>query len=235
MDFQTTDGTAPPKQTVRNISNAAFRRLPRYHQILSAFEGLGRKHISSKELSDVLEINETLVRKDMADLEVRGRQNQGYAIEPLRKRIEEYLGLREVTEAILVGAGHLGKALAQYPGFEHYGLKIVSVLDNDPEKIGSTVGSHIVSPISLLPDIIARHTLKLLVLTVPKANAQEVTDLAVRAGIRAVWNFTPQELSVPEGIRVRNEQIVAGFMALSYYLKTLSQNESRQNQEDNGQ
>ena len=210
----------------KQISNAAFRRLPHYHQIISAYEGLGRLHVSSRELSQILEINETLVRKDMADLKIRGRQNQGYTVGVLKHTIEEYLGLQEITEAVLVGAGSLGKALAQYPGFELYGLKIVDVLDNDPSKIGTRVGPHEVVSVLRLPMIIDRKNIKMLILTVPKSAAQEVADLAVKDGVRAIWNFTPQELLVPDGIKVRNEQIVAGFMALSHFLKNLPTNQS---------
>ncbi len=203
----------------KTISKASFRRLPRYHQILSAFEDVGRKYISSKELSEILEINETLVRKDMADLEIRGRQNQGYEIEKLKKRIEEFLGLQEITEALVIGAGHLGKALALYSGFEKYGLKIVGVMDNDPQKIGSMIGKHEINSIFRMASVIERLKVKLIILCVPKPAAQEVADIAIRAGVKAVWNFTPQELRVPEGVKVRNELIVAGFMALSHFLK----------------
>jgi redox-sensing transcriptional repressor len=204
------------------ISKAAFRRLPRYHQILSAFEGLGREYISSRELSEILEINETLVRKDMADLQIRGKQNQGYGITALRIRIEEFLGLQDVTEVLVVGAGHLGTALATYPGFEHYGLKILGVFDNDPDRVGSMVGSHEVLSVFRLVSMIQKHRIKLIILTVPKSAAQELTDIA---GVLAIWNFTPQELTVPDGVKVRNEQIIGGFMALSHYLKNHSEKE----------
>jgi redox-sensing transcriptional repressor len=207
------------------ISKAAFRRLPRYHQILSAFEGLGREYISSRELSEILEINETLVRKDMADLQIRGKQNQGYGITALRIRIEEFLGLQDVTEVLVVGAGHLGTALATYPGFEHYGLKILGVFDNDPDRVGSMVGSHEVLSVFRLVSMIQKHRIKLIILTVPKSAAQELTDIAVSAGVLAIWNFTPQELTVPDGVKVRNEQIIGGFMALSHYLKNHSEKE----------
>lgn len=211
----------PMPHDSRQVSNATFRRLPHYHQIVSVYEGLGRSYVSSRELSEILEINETLVRKDMADLKIRGRQNQGYAVGRLKLTIEEFLGLQDVTEAILAGAGHLGKALAQYPGFEQYGLRIVSVLDNDPGKIGGYVGPHEVVSVLRLPAMIQRRNVKMLILTVPKVAAQEVADLAVTSGIKAIWNFTPQELLVPEGVKVRNEQIVAGFMTLSHFLKNL--------------
>ena len=202
------------------ISNAAFRRLPRYHQILSAFEALGREYISSRELSEILEINETLVRKDMADLKIRGKQNQGYSITTLRRRIEEFLGLQETTEALVIGAGHLGTALATYIGFRQYGLEIVGILDNDPNKIGSLIGGHEVTSVFRLASMIQKFRVKLIILCVPKDSAQEITDIAVKAGVKAVWNFTPQELSVAEGVKVRNEQIIGGFMALSHYLKS---------------
>jgi redox-sensing transcriptional repressor len=206
----------------RTVSKAAFRRLPRYHQIVSAYTAFGKTYISSRDLSAVLDINETLVRKDMADLEIRGRQNQGYLLDVMLKRIEEYLGLQEVTEAVVIGAGHLGKALALYPGFESYGLKIVHVFDNDPTKIGSVVGKHEVLSVFRLTSFIEKLKIKLVILCVPKAGAQEVTDICVKAGVKAIWNFTPEELTVPEGVSVRNEQIIAGFMALSHFLKTSS-------------
>lgn len=207
---------------MESISKAAFRRLPRYHQILNAFEGLGREYISSRELSEILEINETLVRKDMADLKIRGKQNQGYSINALRLRIEDFLGLQEITEALVVGAGHLGTALANYAGFEHYGLKIVGVFDSDPEKVGTRQGMHDVLPVSRLASVIQRKKVRMIILTVPREVAQGVTDTAIAAGVQAIWNFTPCELNVPPGVKVRNEQIVGGFMALSYYLKTMS-------------
>ncbi|MBL0176550.1 MAG: redox-sensing transcriptional repressor Rex [Ignavibacteria bacterium] len=206
----------------KGVSKAAFRRLPHYHQIVSAYEGLGRRYISSKELSQILDINETLVRKDMADLEIRGRQNQGYAIEVMKRAIEDYLGLQDSTDALIIGAGHLGKALALYHGFEQYGLRIAGILDNDPGKIGSYVGPHEVLSVFRLASTIERKKIKLIVLTVPRPSAQEVTDIAVGAGVRAIWNFTPTELRVPEQVRVRNEQIIAGFMTLSYFLKNLN-------------
>ncbi len=201
------------------ISNAAFRRLPRYHQILSAFEALGREYISSRELSEILEINETLVRKDMADLKIRGKQNQGYSITVLRRRIEEFLGLLERTEALVIGAGHLGTALATYAGFPQYGLEIAGILDNDPNKIGSIIGGNEVTSVFRLASMIQKHRIKLIILCVPKDSAQEITDIAVKSGVKAIWNFTPQELTVAEGVKVRNEQIIGGFMALSHFLK----------------
>lgn len=205
-----------------SISKAAFRRLPRYHQILNAYEAVGREYISSRELSEILEINETLVRKDMADLKIRGKQNQGYSINALRLRIEEFLGLQEITEALVVGAGHLGIALANYGGFDHYGLKIVGVFDSDPEKVGTKFGTHEIAPVTKLAAVIQRRKVKLVILTVPRDAAQAVADAAIKAGALAIWNFTPCELNVPAGIKVRNEQIIGGFMALSYYLKNLT-------------
>ncbi|MBE0644858.1 MAG: redox-sensing transcriptional repressor Rex [Bacteroidetes bacterium] len=205
-----------------SISKAAFRRLPRYHQILNAYEAVGREYISSRELSEILEINETLVRKDMADLKIRGRQNQGYGISALRARIEDFLGLQEITEALVVGGGHLGTALATYPGFEHYGLKIVGVFDDDPQKIGTKIGGHSVLSVNRLAAVIQKKNIKLIILTVPRHVAKEVTEVAVNAGVLAIWNFTPCELNVPSGVKVRNEQIIGGFMALSYYLKNVT-------------
>jgi redox-sensing transcriptional repressor len=188
---------------------------------MRAFEDLGRKYISSKELSEILEINETLVRKDMADLSIRGKPNQGYAIETLRMTIERFLGLKEPTDAFVVGAGHLGQALAMYPGFDQYGLNIVGMFDNDPQKVGSMAGKLEILSVFRLAGMIEKQKIKLVILCVPKGAAQEVAGIAVKSGVKAIWNFTPQELQVPKDIRVRNEQIIAGFMALSYYLKSI--------------
>ncbi|MAT39875.1 MAG: redox-sensing transcriptional repressor Rex [Ectothiorhodospiraceae bacterium] len=221
MERRPSSEEAASPQEVKSISKASFRRLPRYHQIMRAFEDLGRKYISSKELSEILEINETLVRKDMADLSIRGKPNQGYSIQTLRQTIEGFLGLKEPTEALIVGGGHLGKALAMYPGFDNYGLRIMGIFDNDPAKIGSDVNGLIVEDVEQLCRRVEEKQIKLIILCVPKDAAQPITDEVIACGVRAVWNFTPQELHVPKHVRIRNEQIVAGFMALSYYLKSL--------------
>ncbi len=168
----------------------------------------------------ILEINETLVRKDIADLQIRGKQNLGYQIALLKDRIEQFLGLQEITNAVVIGAGHLGKALALYPGFEKYGLKIVGVFDNDPDKIGSSVGRHEIISVLRLNSFIDRNKVELAILAIPKVAAEEIAGLCVKSGVKAIWNFTPQELSVPAGVKVRNELLVAGFMALSYHLRT---------------
>lgn len=224
--------TANAKKNTFGISKATFRRLPRYHQILSTFKAKGQKYISSGKLADILELKETLVRKDMADLKIRGKQNQGYLVEALLKRIEDFLGLQEITEAVIVGAGHLGKALAQFGDFFHYGLKIVGIFDVEESIIGQRIGAVTVQHVDQLRGVIERRRLRMIILTTPKAVAQSLTDLVIEAGVKAIWNFTPQELTAPNGIYIRNEQIVAGFMAVSHFLKNLPPDERPNNEVD---
>jgi len=180
-----------PAAGSKQISNAAFRRLPHYHQIVSAYEGLGRAYVSSKELSEILEINETLVRKDMADLRIRGRQKPR-----LRDRRPEadHRGVPRSAGSHRGGprrTGHLWQGARAVPGLRAIRLANRLGSRQRSSKIGSYVGPHEVISVLRLSSVVERRNIKMLILTVPKIAAQEVNRLAIKEGVRAIWNFTP--------------------------------------------
>ena len=161
------------------------------------------------------------VRKDLNHIWSGGRPGLGYEIVKLAECLADFLGLNNTTDAVIVGAGRLGTALAGYPGFGGYGLNIVAVFDSDPDKIRGSIGDIPILPVAKLPDLIRRLGIRLGIITVPES-AQELTDAMVAAGILAIWNFAPVRLQVPEGVLVRNEDLAASLATLSYYVRRRS-------------
>jgi len=121
-------------------------------------------------------------------------------------------------EAVLVGVGNLGRALASYTGFERYGLRIVALFDQDPAKVGMLVGEHQVLPASKLADLASRLHIQMGIITVPACAAQSVADLMVAGGIRVIWNFAPCRLSLPDSVLVKNEDLAAELATLSHHI-----------------
>lgn len=202
------------------ISEQTLRRIPHYHQILSDLETKGEKYVSSKYLAGFLQIDDTQVRKDVSVIGYRGKPKSGYSVTELRQAIGEYLGINYENTAILIGAGKLGSALAEYPGFAEYGLRIAAVFDNRPGRVGELISGFTILPVESMRRVVNSYDVGIAILTVPKAAAQTVCDTVVSMGIRAIWNFAPARLEVPEGVIVRNENLAVGVALLSHYLKT---------------
>jgi redox-sensing transcriptional repressor len=203
-----------------SIPEQTLRRIPRYHQILTDLESRGEQYVSSRFLSDICDIDDTQVRKDVSVIGYRGKPKAGYSVSGLKGAIGDFLGINYENTAILIGAGKLGSALAEYPGLADYGLKLVAVFDNDPTKIGKIVGDHSVLPLESLPRVARSYRIGIAILTVPKTAAQEVCDRVVALGIKAIWNFAPTQLDVPRDVILRNENIAIGLAILSHYLNT---------------
>jgi redox-sensing transcriptional repressor len=182
----------------------------------------GEKFISSTDLGLEADASPEQVRKDLSFLPSQGRSRVGYPTQALAGIIEDYLGLVHDKEAILVGAGNLGRALALYPGFAQYGLKITVLFDSDPQKIGSQVGNLQVLPVSKLTNLVQRMMIQIGILTTPTDVAQEVTDAMVAGGIKAIWNFTNARLVVPNDVFVRNTDLSPELVMISHYVKGLA-------------
>ena len=133
-----------------NIPEQTLRRIPMYHQILSEMERKRVQYISSKQLARYFQVDDTQVRKDVAIIGYKGKPKSGYSVTGLKNAIEEFLGINYENTAILIGAGHLGSALAQYPGLKEYGLKLIAIFDNDPSKIGNVIGPFTILPMDSL-------------------------------------------------------------------------------------
>ncbi len=203
-------------------------RLASYHQIAATAAERGQTSISSAYLADLLGIDASLVRKDMAAAAIVGRPKVGYELAEVLARLEQVLGLTVRSEAILIGCGHLGTALAGYPGFAKYGLELVGAFDSDPAKVGASVGGLNVLPVEKCRSLIETFRVRIAILAVPASAAQPLTDLLVSHGIRAIWNFAPVVLSVPPGIVVRDENLALGLARLLHNLSQLAPQEPRE-------
>ena len=202
-----------------SISEQTLRRIPLYHQILGDLEQRGEDYVSSKYLATFMQVDDTQVRKDVSVIGYRGKPKSGYEVTGLKKAIGAYLGINYQNTAILIGAGKLGSALVEYPGFAEYGLKIVAVFDNSPDRIGSVVGDFTILSTESLPRVVKSYDIGIAIITVPNEAAQSVADRVVELGIEAIWNFAATRFDVPEDVIVRNENLAVGIALLSHYLK----------------
>ena len=203
---------------MRVLSLTTVKRLPNYYQIIKDLHGRGREYVSCERIAKLLGIAPNLVRKDLADVAARV-QKIGYHVPDTLRNIQEILGMHNSKQAVLVGVGSLGQALLNYRGFDDYGFKIVAAFDTDATKAGQFIGQTEVLPVSLMPGLIRRLYVKIAVLTVPADQAKTTAAELIKAGIEAIWNFTPESLEVPSDILVRNEDLGVGLALLSYELE----------------
>ncbi|NLX13889.1 MAG: redox-sensing transcriptional repressor Rex [Phycisphaerales bacterium] len=201
--------------TGESVSAASLRRLPSYRQYLKVLQGMGREVVSCSHIGQALKLNPTQVRKDLAVTGIVGRPKVGYETEALIEAIESFLGWNNLNQAFLVGVGSMGTALLGYDQFNHYGLKIVAAFDNNPSLIGQKIHGHEVLSLDKLTDLAARMHVLVGILTVPAQAAQSVANLMIFGGIRAIWNFAPAPIEVPEGMVVQTEDLFSGFAVLS--------------------
>lgn len=190
-----------------------------YHQILTDLEIRGEQYVSSHYLAAFMLVDDTQVRKDVALIGYRGKPKSGYSVTGLKKAIEDFLGINYENTAILVGAGRLGSALSEYPGFAEYGLRIIALFDIDLDRVGTEIGGLKVKHISEMPDFVKSNKVGIAILTVPKKAAQILCEKIISLEIKAIWNFVPIRLTVPDNVIVRNENLAVGIALLSHYIK----------------
>ena len=206
---------AQVRSGVRSVSRQTLLRLPVYLDFLKRLP-TGDARISAPKLAAALGLNEVQVRKDLAAVSsCAGKPKTGFEVARLVRDIEAFLGYDSVNEAVLVGAGKLGRALLGYEGFEEYGLRIIAAFDSDPEKIGLEVRGRSVFDVDRLEELVARLQVRMGIICVPAAFAQEVADRMVRGGIKAIWNFANVSLKVPDDVIVQREVIAGGLAVLS--------------------
>ncbi len=202
----------------KKISKAVLKRLPGYLAYLKSMPENCGPHISATAIANALGMGEVQVRKDLSAVSGGGRPKIGYLRSALIDDLEQFLGYDNTTDAVLIGAGKLGQALLAYGGFEEYGLKILAAFDSEP-KMERTDEGKPVYHISALPSFCRAHKILMGIITVPAANAQEVCDMLIGCGIKAVWNFAPTHLDVPANILVQNENMATSFAVLSMHLQ----------------
>lgn len=195
------------------------KRLPSYLRLLYQAEEKGLKHISATALATELGLKPIQVRKDISSTGVEGKPKIGFEISELTKRITEVLGWDSLTDAVIVGAGNLGSALAAYNGFLAYGLRIVAVFDKDEEKTGKDINGTPVMHTDQMPSYIKQHQVPVAIIAVPAAQAQSVTDVLVKAGVKGIWNFAPKEVKAPERVVVQRTDLARSFAVLSVKLR----------------
>ncbi len=202
-----------------SIPKATIERLPLYYRCLDKLDTFEEVDVvSSKELGGRLGIPPTQVRKDLSYYGEFGRRGVGYNVHDLKKSVGEILGVDQKWSTVLVGAGNLGRALVNYDGFAKMGLEVVGVFDNDLNKIDNRIGDLTVKSTQEMKEVIEEKDAKVGIIAVPEDVAQNVADSLVRAGIKALWNFAPTRLYVPEDVTVRNEDLAVGIVSLIYHL-----------------
>lgn len=194
------------------ISEKVVSRLTLYHSILVEYLENGTDLISSPQIAARLNIDDSQVRKDFKLLNNTGICRVGYNVRDLKETIEKNLGFTRQKDAFIIGAGYLGLALAKYDNFSSYGINILGLFDNDPLKVDMHVGDKQIFHISKLENLMQRLKVDIAILTVPRSQAQKVTNVLIDSGIKYIWNFTPAVLKVPPEIKVWNENLIASFL-----------------------
>lgn len=200
------------------VSEAVIRRLPGYYRHLSELEAAGVTQISSQELGRRMQLTPSQIRQDINCFGGFGRQGYGYRVPELKAHIGDILGLNETHRVIIIGAGNIGSAVAQYPDFARGSFETVALFDVSPEKIGVQVGQIPVRGMDELEDFLRTTEVDIAVLATPASCAQETLNRLCASGIRAVWNFAPVDLRHPDGVAVVNVHLSDSLQILSYKL-----------------
>ncbi|MBP3479783.1 MAG: redox-sensing transcriptional repressor Rex [Oscillospiraceae bacterium] len=202
----------------KEISKSVLKRLPGYLAYLKTMPDNGSPYISATALANALGMGEVQVRKDLAMVSDGGRPKIGYQRLALIDDIEQFLGYDNTTDAVLIGAGKLGQALCGYSGFEAYGLNILAAFDAQPAAEHTDEGKPIY-PMEQLESFCKSNKVLMGIITVPAKHAQDVCNRLIDCGIKAVWNFAPTHLEVPEHILVQNENMATSLAVLSMHLQ----------------
>ena len=200
------------------IPDIVVGRLPLYLRALQRMAQQGRKVTSSQELGEWLGISAAQIRKDLSQFGEFGKQGTGYNIEFLVENLRQILKVDRVWDVVIVGAGDIGSALARYQGLSDRGYRITMIFDSDPAKIGAQVGQFTILDSATLVDSISQAGVQVAMLAVPAPQAQQAADELVKAGVKAILNYAPINLTVPEGVWVQYTDPVTHLQRMTYYL-----------------
>ena len=212
--------------TKRKAPDIVVGRLPLYLRMLNQLVAEGRSTTNSQELGDRLGISAAQIRKDLSYFGGFGKYGAGYDVVYLRDQLRRILNLEQTWPVVLVGAGDLGHALANYHGFAANGFEIVGVFDNDPNKVGTTIGQRQVQDAGQLEDVIAESGVSIAIIAVPANAAQAVADRLVAAGVRGILCYAPVILKVPGDVKVQYIDPVARLQHMAYYVGGEKQQEN---------
>lgn len=200
----------------KEISQAVITRLPRYFRYLGELRKQGIERISSQKLSKLMRVTASQIRQDFNHFGGFGQQGYGYNVEYLHVEIGKILGLDRQHNLVLIGAGNLGQAIANYVNFEKRGFFITGIFDENPNLIGKNVRGNEIMSMDKMADFLKENDVDIAVLTIPKAGAIKVAKQLVDCGIRGIWNFAHVDLEVPDNVLVENVHLSDSLMKLSY-------------------
>jgi len=210
---------ARSRQTPDQVSELTTNRLSVYLRCLNELEDNGVRTISSQALAEQFRLNAAQIRKDLAYFGEFGVRGVGYYVRDLRRHLRQILGLDQKLRVAIIGAGNLGLALADYPGFRQEGFDIVALFDNQRDKIGQQSRSGVpIYDVADLKKLTRRAGIGIAVLAVPAQASQRVVDLVVASGIKAILNFSPGPLQVPDDVKVKSVDLTVSLESLSFYL-----------------
>lgn len=206
--------------SAKEISQAVITRLPRYYRYLGDLKDAGVERVSSQELSRIMRVTASQIRQDFNHFGGFGQQGYGYNVDYLYVEIGKILGLHKSHNLILIGAGNLGQALANYMNFEKRGFIITGIFDINPGLIGKTVRNIPIQAMENMQGFIKENDVDIAVLTIPKTGAVKVAEQLVECGIRGIWNFAHVDLEVPDNVLVENVHLSDSLMKLSYQISS---------------
>jgi len=214
------------RQSVDQISELTTNRLSVYLRCLNTLDGAGVRTISSQALADQFHLNAAQIRKDLAYFGEFGVRGVGYYVRDLKRHLRQILGLDQKLRVAIMGAGNLGLALADYPGFRQEGFEIAALFDTSSGKVGQqSRGGVPIHDIGELKKIVRRDSIRIAVIAVPASAAQNVLGLVVAAGIKAVLNFSPGTLAVPPEVKMKSVDLTVSLESLSFFLAQGEPNE----------
>ena len=210
----------------KQISRAVISRLPRYYRYLGELLEDGVERISSNELSQRMHVTASQIRQDLNNFGGFGQQGYGYNVKHLYAEIAKILGIDRQHNLVIIGAGNLGQAIANYANFEKRGFVIKGMFDINPRLIGLVVRGIEIRGVEELEQFIRDNDVQIAALTIPKTKAPEIADRVIRAGVKGIWNFAHVDLTVPDDVVVENVHLSESLMRLCYRVCSMQDKES---------
>jgi redox-sensing transcriptional repressor len=202
----------------KNISMAVIKRLPKYHRYLGELLANDVDRISSKDLSEKIGFTASQIRQDLNNFGDFGQQGYGYNVKDLYAQISTILGLTKEYKTVIVGAGNIGQAVANYTKFDKLGFTLTGIFDANPKLIGIKIRDIEIQDIDTLQSFLKNNSVDIGIICVPKANAQKVCDLLVHNGVNGIWNFAPLDLETPKEVVIENVHLSESLLTLTYLL-----------------
>lgn len=202
----------------KNISMAVIKRLPKYHRYLGELLANDVDRISSKDLSEKIGFTASQIRQDLNNFGDFGQQGYGYNVKDLYSQISIILGLTKEYRTIIIGAGNIGQAIANYTKFDKLGFRLTGIFDANPKLVGIKIRDIEIQDIDNMQSFLKNNSVDIAVICVPKINAQKVCDLLVHNGVKGIWNFAPMDLEAPKDVVIENVHLSESLLTLTYLL-----------------